>query len=135
MYQGALDELNSPQTPRGKYKVKTILCRRRSHDIKDLEDICSRFDQVIPMVSHFKVSLPEKYPTPKNIGKSLGGPQRYFWKESLLFQYDKNKNCSLLSAPTPIKSLPEGTKVLCSFIVSSIKEGDCSDAWKFVARH
>ena len=34
-----------------------------------------------------------------------------------------------------IKYLSEGTKVLRSLIVTSIKEGDCSDAWKFVARH
>ena len=131
MYQGALDELNSPQTPRGKYKVKTILCRRRSHDIKDLEDICSRFDQVIPMVSHFKVSLPEKYPTPKNIGEGLKGIKRQLWKETLFFQYDKNNNVSLLSDPTPIKSLPEGKQFLLSLIDTIIKEGDCSDACKF----
>ena len=50
-------------------------------------------------------------------------------------QYDKNKNISLLSAPIPIKSLPAGKKVLRSLIAPIIKEGDCSDAWKFVARH
>ena len=56
-------------------------------------------------------------------------------ERSIFVQYDKNKNVSLLSATTPIKSLPEGTKVLRSLIAPSIKEGDCSDAWKFVARH
>ena len=35
--------------------------------------------------------------------------------------------------PYQIKSLPEGTKVLRSLIDNSIKEGDWSDAWKFVA--
>ena len=45
------------------------------------------------------------------------------------------KNVSLLSAPIPIKSLPEGTKVIRSLIALSIEEGDCSYAWKFVARH
>ena len=35
----------------------------------------------------------------------------------------------------PIKSFPEGTKVICSLIAPSIKEGDCSDAWKFFACH
>ena len=40
-----------------------------------------------------------------------------------------------LSAPTPIKSLPEVTKVLCSLIVHSTKDFDCSDACKFVSRH
>ena len=34
-----------------------------------------------------------------------------------------------------MKFLPEGTKFLRSIIAPSIKEGDCSDAWKFVARH
>ena len=35
----------------------------------------------------------------------------------------------------PIKSLPEGKKVLCSLIDPGIREGDCYDTWKFVARH
>ena len=50
-------------------------------------------------------------------------------------QYDKNKNSSLLSDTIPIKSLPDVTNVLCSLIYTIIKEGVCSDAWKFVARH
>ena len=87
------------------------------------------------MVSHLEVRFPKKPPTPNNIGDALGGPQRKFWKEALFVQYDKNKNFSLLSDPIPIKSLPEGTEVLRSIIAPSIKEGDCSDAWKFVARH
>ena len=99
----------------------------------DLEEICSRFDQVRPVVSHLEVRLPKKPPTPNIIGDALGGPQRQFWKEALFVQYDKNKNVSLLSDPTPIKFLPEETKVLRSLIAPSIKEGDCSDAWKFVA--
>ena len=85
------------------------------------------------MVSHLEVRLPKKPPTPKNIGDALGGPQRKLWKEALFVKYDKNKNVSLLSAPIPIKSLPEGTKALHSLIATSIKEGDCSDAWIFVA--
>ena len=86
------------------------------------------------MVSHVKVCLPKGPPTPKNIGCALGGPQRQFWKESLFVQYYKNKNVILLSALIPIKSLPKEKKVLSSLIDSSVKEGDCSDAWKFVAR-
>ena len=86
------------------------------------------------MVSHLDVRLPQKLPTPKNIGGALGGPQRQLWKEALFVQYNKNKNISLLSAPIQIKSLPEGTKVLRSLIAPSIKEADCSDACKFVAR-
>ena len=57
------------------------------------------------------------------------------WKENLFVQYDKNKHVSLISDPIPIKSLPEGTKVLHSLIAPIIKEGDCYDAWKFVAHH
>ena len=48
-------------------------------------------------------------------------------------KYDKNKNVSLLSAPIIIKSLPEATKAPRSLIATSIKEGECSDACKFVA--
>ena len=96
--------------------------------MKDLEYICSRFDQVRPVVSHLEVRLPKKPPTPKNIGDALGGRLRQFWKEAFFVQYDKNKNVSLLSAPIPIKSLPEGTKVLRLLIAPSIKEGDCYDA-------
>ena len=40
-----------------------------------LEEIFSIFDQVRPVVSHFEVRLPNKPPTPKNIGEALGGPQ------------------------------------------------------------
>ena len=87
------------------------------------------------MVSHLGVCLPKKPPTPKNIGEALGGSQRQFWIEVLFFKYDKNKNVSLLSAPTPIKYLPEGSKFLRSLIGTSINEVDCSDACKFVASH
>ena len=110
--KGVLDELNRHQTPREKSKIKILLCRRKSYQRTDLEEICSRFDQVRPVVSHLEVRLPKKPPTPKNIGDALGGPQRQFWKESLFIQYDKKKNVSLLSDPIPIKSLPEVTKVL-----------------------
>ena len=45
-------------------------------------------------------------------------------------QYDKHKNISFISDPTPIKPLHEVTKVLHSQISTSIKKGDCYDAWK-----
>ena len=48
-------------------------------------------------------------------------------------QNGKNKNVILLSSPTPIKSLPTVTKVLCLLIAPSIKECDCSYSWKFVS--
>ena len=134
-YQVVLDELNCHQTLRGKSNFKISLCRRKSYQGTDLEEIRFRFDQVRPVVSNLEVRLPKKPPTPKNIDDALGGPQRQFWKEALFVQYEKNKNVSLISAPIPIKPLPEVTKVLRSLIASSIKEGDCSDAWKSVARH
>ena len=87
------------------------------------------------MVSHLEVCLPKKPPTPKNIGEGLKGTQRQLCKEAIFVQYDRNINVSLISDPIQIKSLPEVTKVLCSLISTSIKEGDCSDAWKFVARY
>ena len=86
------------------------------------------------MVSYLEVCIPNKPPTPKNIGEALSGPQRQFWEEALFVKYEKNKNVSLLSAPIQIKSLPEGTKVLRSLIAPSIKVVEFSDAWKFVAR-
>ena len=73
--------------------------------------------------------------TPKNICEALKGPQRQFLKEALFVQYDNNKNEIILSTPTSIKYIPEGTKILRSLIATSIKEGDCLNAWKFVARH
>ena len=50
-------------------------------------------------------------------------------------QYERNKNVSLILAPIPIKYLPEGTTFLRSLISPSIKEGNCSDAWKVFAHH
>ena len=50
-------------------------------------------------------------------------------------QYNKNQNVSLLSAPIPIKYLPDVKKSLNSLISPSIKECYYSDAWKSVARH
>ena len=63
----------------------------------------------VQMGSHLEVLLPKKPPTPKNSGDALGSPQRQFCKEAIFVQYDKNKHFILLSAPIPIKSLPEGT--------------------------
>ena len=77
-YQGTLDELNDNQTPCGKSKVDIGLFRRKSCQRTDLEEICSNFDQVRPVVSHIKVGLLKKAPTAKNIGEGLRGPQRQF---------------------------------------------------------
>ena len=50
-------------------------------------------------------------------------------------QYYKNKDISLLLDPILIKYVPEETKILHSLIYPIIKEGDYSDAWKYVAQH
>ena len=54
---------------------------------------------------------------------------------TFIFAIWQEKNVSLIPANTPIKFLPEETKVLCSLIALSIKEGDFSDACKFVSCH
>ena len=87
------------------------------------------------MVSHLGVILPKKPCTPNNIGEGFKVSQRQFWKEALFVKYHKNKNVRLILAPISIKSFPEGTKVLRSLIATSIKEGDCYDECKVVARH
>ena len=87
----------------------------------------------MPVVSHLEVRLPEKPLTLKNIGKVLKGPQRKICKETSFVQYEKDKNVSLLSDPIPIKSLSDGTNLLHSLIATIIREGECSNAWKFVA--
>ena len=48
--QDAINELNIHQNTHGKSKVKISVCRMKSYQITDLEEICSRFDQVGPMV-------------------------------------------------------------------------------------
>ena len=78
--QGVLDELNCHQNPRGKSNIKISLCRRKNYQRKDLEEIRSIFYQVRPVVSHLEVRLPNKPPTPKNIGEALGRSQIKFWK-------------------------------------------------------
>ena len=74
--QGALDEINLHQTPHGKYKVNISLCRSNIYHRKDLEEVRYIFYQVIPLVSHLEVRLPENPLIPKNIVEGLKGPQR-----------------------------------------------------------
>ena len=50
--QGVIGKLNLHQNPHGKSKVKISLCRRKSYHREDLEDICSKFNQVRHVVSH-----------------------------------------------------------------------------------
>ena len=76
MAQGALDEINRHQTPRIKYKVKISLCRSKSYQRTDIEEVCSIFYQVRPIVSNLEDHLPKKSPTLKNIGEGLNDPQR-----------------------------------------------------------
>ena len=67
--QGALDELNFHQTPRGKSKVVISLCRKESYHKTDIEEICSIFDQVRPVVSHHEVRLPNNPPRQRTLEK------------------------------------------------------------------
>ena len=112
----ALDELNRNQTTRGKSKEKISPYRSKSYQRTNIEEISSIFDQVRPVVSHLEFHLPNKPPTPKNIGEGLKGFQRQYWKEALFVKYYKNKKFTLIFDSTPIKYLPEGTKVLRSLI-------------------
>ena len=106
--QGVLDELNCNQNPCGKSKIKISICRRKSYQITDIDNICSIFDQVRTVSSHLEVRPPNKLPTPNNIGEGLKIPQRQLWKEALFVEYEKNRNFSFLLDPIPIKYLPEG---------------------------
>ena len=72
--QGVFGELNCHQTPRGKSNINISLCKRKSYQRTDLEEIRSRFDQVGPVVSHLELRLTKKPPTPKNVDDDLGGP-------------------------------------------------------------
>ena len=56
--QGVPDELNRHQTLWGKSKIKISLCKSKSYQRTDLEEIRSIFDQVRPVVSHLEVCLP-----------------------------------------------------------------------------
>ena len=69
--QGDLDEIHSHQTQHGKSKFNISPCISNSYQGTDLEDIWSRFDPVIPVLSHIEVPLPDKHLTPKNIGEYL----------------------------------------------------------------
>ena len=48
--QGVLDELNCHQTPRGKSNTNMVLCRSKSYQITDLEEISYIFDQRRPVI-------------------------------------------------------------------------------------
>ena len=74
--KGALDELNYHQNQCGKTNVDISLCRRKKYQRTLFEDICSRFNQVRPVVSHLEVCLQKKSHMRKNIGESLKGRLR-----------------------------------------------------------
>ena len=98
--QGVLDELNHHQTQRGKSNIKISLCGRKRYQRTDLEVICSRFDQVRPVVPYLELILPNKPPTTKNIGDALGYPQRKFWKEALLLNMTRIKMLAFSQLPS-----------------------------------
>ena len=61
----------------------------------DIEYIWSKFDQVIPVVSHIIFSHPEKPKTPNNIDEAIKGPHKQIWKEALFVKYNNNKSSTL----------------------------------------
>ena len=56
-----------------------------------IENIWSKFDQVIPVVSHFEVSIINKHIAPNHIGDAIKVPQKQILKEALFVKYDNNK--------------------------------------------
>ena len=86
------------------------------------------------MVSHLEARLPGKHFTPNTLGETLKGPQRKFQEEALFVQYVEKKYYSSFGYLTD-KIRPWKKKFLRSLIATSIKEGNYSDAWKFVAHH
>ena len=115
--QGALDKLQSHQARHVKSKVDIGLFRRKSYQRTDLEDIRSRFDKFVPMVSHLEVSLPEKPISPKNIYGYLKGPHRPFWKEYLFVQYYKGGMLAFFWLPYRSNpSLVKQSSSICSLL-------------------
>ena len=94
--QATLDEVQHYQNQRWKSEVKISICRRKSYQKTDIEEIWFISDQVRPMVLYLEVRLPEKPLTKKNIVGALKCCQRQFYKYNLFVQYDKNKNVNLL---------------------------------------
>ena len=65
--KGALNEIQSYYTQYGESSININLCRRKSYQGKDLEEIRSIFDQVKSVVLHLEVSLPKNPLTPKTL--------------------------------------------------------------------
>ena len=93
--QGALDELQNYQTRCVKYKFNISLCRRKSYQRTDIDEIWSIFDQVRSVVSHVEVILPRKPPTPKNIYEAPKGPRKNYVKKLYLCNTERTKISSL----------------------------------------
>ena len=71
--QVKIDEIQKHNNKHGKYKVNINIFRSKSYQMTDLEYIWFKFDQVIPVVSHIEVSLPEKPIPPNKIGEAIKG--------------------------------------------------------------
>jgi hypothetical protein len=80
-------------------------------------------------------SLPQRPTAQTNIGSVLKSSERHYWKNSLLFQYDKNSDANLFTKPLPVSSLPPDTPVFCSVIQPGIKPTEMTDVWQFIACH
>ena len=81
--QVTLDEIQKHKTQSVKYKFNISIFIRKSYQMTDLEWIWSMFDQVIPVVSHIEVNLPEKHIAPNNIGEAIKVTRKQIWKEAL----------------------------------------------------
>ena len=85
-----------------------------------MEELRSRFDQIISVVSNFEVWPPHKEIVPKNIGVNLKVLQLHLYKEDCFVKCDKNNNINLPSAPPPIKSPTKGTKLMIPLLMSDV---------------
>ena len=114
------NELQYYQTQSGKSKIKISLCQNKIYQRTDLEGIRTIFDQVLPLVSHIEVYLPEKKLNLNNIGESLKDPQHQLQKEFLFVNYDNKENVKLILDSIPIKSLPGRIEFLLSLRKSGL---------------
>ena len=115
----ALDKLQRYWNQWIKSKVNISLCQSKSYQWTDLEELQSRFDQILSVVLNIEVCLPENPLTPITLEMLL----RAFRVDSGKKLYFKNMiiNIKTLSDTILVKSLPFATKFLQSFIGQGIK--------------
>ena len=89
--QFVLDELNCHKTPRVKSNIKISLCRRKSYQRTDIEDIHSRFYQVIPVVHILKFVSQRNLPHQRKLMKVLAVLRDNSGKKSYIFNMTRTK--------------------------------------------